>query len=93
MNEIPLYNERTVQSAVGGMTQRQQEKLARDYGHLAELGPGVVQGVVDRWNTIVRNGTRAEVEEVRAEARARGVQVVVDEDLPYSFVREELPDE
>jgi predicted metallo-beta-lactamase superfamily hydrolase len=76
----------------GGMVQRSARRLVREYG-LQDVPKETRQDVVRRHHWIRRLRLRQEVDRVWAEAAARGVQVVVDETLPHSFVLVEVADE
>jgi predicted metallo-beta-lactamase superfamily hydrolase len=92
MNTTPVFHDKLVQRAEGGMVQRSARRLVREYG-LQDVPEETRQDVVRRHHWIRRLRLRQEVDRVWAEAAARGVQVVVDETLPHSFVLVEVADE
>jgi hypothetical protein len=91
---IPLFNDRTVQRAEGGMGQTEAEQMR----HRLELfwpnwSSERMQSELDEFDEIARLGRRNAVNRERRHAVARGVKVVVDETLPLIFVGVDLPDE
>jgi hypothetical protein len=92
-NFVPPFNLRVVQRAEGGLSARMVERWLRRHDNLRAEGPGALEQALEHQNQIMRNYNKFEVNRERREAEARGVVVVHDWSLPYSFVCEEIPDE
>jgi hypothetical protein len=92
---IPLYNDRTVQRAEGGMSQMEAEEMRQRIELWLDpnMGAEQMQEEMDAFDEIARLGRGNAVNHARRLAVARGVQVVVDNTLPHIFVGDDLPDE
>jgi hypothetical protein len=95
MTEIPEFNERTVQKVQGGLARDEVATcVAVILGpyHLG-LDAEELRALLEPHHACAWARRGREVDRARMEAKANGVQVVVDATLPHTFVREELPDE